>query len=119
VALRNRAEYVSDPKLNAKISFEVAQCHIAKGDLELARSSLSEILRTAEPGPLAQSTALELADVCLKLGRSAQSISVCLQLLDSDVPPPIKQQALKTLGSAYSQQKDYDKAALALSGQWK
>jgi tetratricopeptide (TPR) repeat protein len=119
VSLRNRAEYVSDPKLNAKISFEVAQCHIAKGDLELARSSLSEILRIGEPGPLAQSAALELADVCLKLGRSAQSISVCLQLLDSDVPPPIKQQALKTLGSAYTQQKDYDKAALALSGQWK
>jgi tetratricopeptide (TPR) repeat protein len=119
VSLRNRAEYVSDSKLSAKISFEVAQCHIAKGDLELARSSLSEILSAAEPGSLAQSAAVELADVCLKLGRSDQSISVCLPLLDSDVSSQIKQQALRTLAAAYSQRKEYDKAALALSGQWK
>jgi hypothetical protein len=80
---------------------------------------LSEVLSVAEPGDLAQTTAIELAGVCLKLGRSTQSISVCLQLLDSDVPPQVKQQTLKTLAAAYRQQKDYDKAALALSGQWK
>jgi tetratricopeptide (TPR) repeat protein len=119
VSLRDRAEYISDPQLNAKISFELAQCHIAKGNLERARSSLSQILGVVEPGLLAQRTALELADVCLKIGRSPQGISVCLQLLDSDVPAQIKQETLKVLAAAYSQQKDYEKAALALSGQWK
>ncbi len=118
-SLRDRVEYVSDVQLNARISFELAQCHIAEGDLERARSRLSEVLIVAEPGELAQTTAIELAGVCLKLSRSEQSISVCLQLLDSDVPPQIKQQTLKTLAAAYCQQKDYDKAALALSGQWK
>ncbi|MHC4509704.1 MAG: tetratricopeptide repeat protein [Planctomycetota bacterium] len=119
ISLRDRAEYVSDTQLNAKILFELAQCHIAEGDLERARRRLSEILSVVEPGPLAQETALELADVCLTLGRSSQSISVCLQLLDSDVSPQIRQQTLKTLAAAYSQQNDYDKAALAISGQWK
>jgi len=119
LSLRDRAEYVSDVQLNARISFELAQCHIAEGDLERARSRLSEVLSVAEQGALAQNTALELAGVCLKLGRSPQSISVCLQLLDSDVSPQMKQQTLKTLAAAYSQQKDYDKAASALSGQWK
>lgn len=119
LSLRDRVEYVSDVQLNTRISFELAQCHIAEGDLERARSRLSEVLSVAEPGDLAQTTAIELAGVCLKLGRSAQSISVCLQLLDSDVPPQVKQQTLKTLAAAYRQQKDYDKAALALSGQWK
>ncbi len=119
VSLRDRGEYVSDPQLNAKISFELAQCHIAKGNLEVARSSLSGILSVVEPGFLAQKTALELADVCLKLGQSSQTISVCLQLLDSDVSAQTKQEALRTLAAAYSQQKNYDKAALALSGQWK
>lgn len=118
-SLRDRAEFVSDVQLNARISFELAQCHIAEGDLERARSRLSEVLSAAEPGALAQTTALELAGVCLKLGRSAQSISVCLQLLDSDVSPQMKQQTLKTLAAAYRQQKDYDKAASVLSGQWK
>lgn len=119
VSLRDRSEYVSDAQLNAKILFELAQCHVAAGDLERARSRLSEILAVAEPGPLAQSASMELADVCLKLGRSAQSISVCLQLLDAGVSDEIRQQTLKTLAAAYSQQKEYDKAARALSGQWK
>ncbi len=119
VTLRDRAEYISDPQLNAKMSFELAQCHIAKGNLESARSGLSEILGTVEPGPLAQQTAMELADVCLKLERGSQTISVCLQLLELDVSKQKKQQILRMLAEAYNQQKNYDKATLALSGQWK
>ena len=119
ISLRDRAEYVSDVRLNARITFEMAQCHVAEGDLERARSRLSEVLSVAEPGTLAQETALDLARVCLKLGRSSQCISVCLQLLGAAVSAQMKQETLKTLAAAYSQQKDYDKAALALSGQWK
>ncbi|MGB2866182.1 MAG: tetratricopeptide repeat protein [Sedimentisphaerales bacterium] len=119
VSLRDRAEYISDSQLNAKISFELAQCHIAKGNLESARSGLSEILSTVEPGPLALQTAMELADVCLKIGRGSQAVSVCLQLLESDVSEQKKQEILRMLAAAYNQQKNYDKATLALSGQWK
>jgi tetratricopeptide (TPR) repeat protein len=119
VSLRDRAEYISDAQLNAKISFELAQCHIAKGNLESARSVLSDILSTVEPGPLAQQTAMELADVCLKIGRGSQAVSVCLQLLELDVSEQKKQQILRMLAAAYNQQKNYDKATLALSGQWK
>ena len=119
VSLRDRAEYIADSQLNAKISFELAQCHIAKGNLESARSGLSKILSTVEPGPLAQQTAMELADVCLKIGRGSQAVSVCLQLLESDVSEQKKLQILRMLAAAYNQQKNYDKATLALSGQWK
>lgn len=118
-SLSDRAEYISEPQLQARVSFELAECLIANGDLELARGRLSEILSSAEPGPLAQRAALELADVCLKLGRSPQTISVCLKLLDSNVPTETRQQALKILAAAHNRQKDYEKAALALSGQWK
>jgi len=119
VSMGDRAEYVSDPQLKAKMSFELAQCHIAQGNLELAHSKLSEVFGVVEPGLLAQRTALKLADVCLKLGRSSQTVPVCLQLLDSDVPVETRQQALRMLAAAYNQQKNYDKAALALSGRWK
>lgn len=119
VLLRDRAEYIFDLQLKAKISFELAQCHISNGDLELARNKFSEVLGVVEPGPMAKKTALELAEVCLKLGRSPQTVSVCLQLLDSDVPEQTKQKTLKILAAAYNQQKKYDKAALALTGQWK
>jgi tetratricopeptide (TPR) repeat protein len=119
VFLRDRAEYVSVPQLNAKISLELALCNIAKGNLESARSGLSEILGTVEPGPLAQQAGMELADVCLKLGRGSQAVSVCLQLLELDLSEQRKQQVLKMLAEAYNQQKNYDKATLALAGRWK
>jgi tetratricopeptide (TPR) repeat protein len=119
VTLRDRAEFVSSSQLNAKISFELAKCYIARGNLEKARSGLTEILGIVEPGSLAQEIAMELADVCLKLERGSQAVSVCLQLLETDVPEQKKQQILKMLAAGYNQQKNYDKATLALSGQWK
>ena len=106
-------------KLKASISCELAQCHIAKGSLEHASSYLIDVLGAIEPRPLAHKAALELAEVCLKLNQNSQAVSVCLQLLDSDAPVHIRQKTLKVLSTAYNRQKNYDNAALALSGQWK
>lgn len=119
VTLRDRAEYISDSQLHAKISFELAKCYIAQGNLESARSGLTEILGIVQPGPLARQIAMELADVCLKLERGEQAASVCLRLMESDVPEQQKQKVLNMLATAYNLQKNYDKATLALSGQWK
>jgi tetratricopeptide (TPR) repeat protein len=119
VSLRDRMEYVSVPKLKASISYELAQCHIEKGDLEHAGSYLIDVLGAVESGPFAHKAALELAEVCLKLDRNSQAVSVCQQLLDSRPSAQIRQKTLKVLAMAYSRQKNYDKAALALSGQWK
>jgi len=116
--LGDRAQYIPDPQLKAKVSFELTNCYITKGNFELARSSLTEILVLVEPGPLAHEIALKLADVCLKLGQNAQTISICSQLLDLAPAVQIKQKALDLLASAYSQQKNYDRAALALLDQW-
>ncbi len=119
VPLRDRIEYVSVPQLKASISFELAQCHIAKENLEHASSYLIDVLGAIEPGPFAHRAALELAEVCLKLNQNSQAISVCLQLMDSNASAQIRQKTLRVLATAYNQQKNYDKAALALSGQWK
>jgi tetratricopeptide (TPR) repeat protein len=118
VALRNRAEYIPDQQLKAKISFELAKCHIAEGNLELARRKLAEILITIEPSPFAHEVALKLADVCLQLGQNPQAISVCLQLLDSAPSAQIRQKALNILATVYNRQKNYEKAVLALLGRW-
>jgi len=117
-ALGDRAQYLLDPQLKARTSFELTKCYIAKGDLELARRNLAEILVLVEPGPLAHEVGCELADVCLKLGQNSQTISICSQLLDSTLSAPIKRRALNILATAYSRQKNYDRAALALLGQW-
>jgi tetratricopeptide (TPR) repeat protein len=116
VVLGDKAEYISVPHLKAKILFELAECHIDRGDLSSAESILTESLSLADPGPLAQQIACELAAVCLKLSHNSQAISICSQLLDSNPPSQIKQKALNILAAAYNQQKDYDKAALAFLG---
>jgi tetratricopeptide (TPR) repeat protein len=116
-ALGDRAQYLPAGQLKAKLSFELAKCSIAKGDLELARKNLTEILVLAEPGPLAHEVNCELADVCLQLGHNSQTISICSQLLDSDPAAPIKQRALGLLATARIRQRDYDRAVLALLAQ--
>lgn len=116
--LGDKAEYLLDSQLKAKISFEQAKCLIAKDNLELARKKLSEILVLVEPGPLAHEAGCELADVCLKLGQDSQAISICFQLLDSAPANTIQQRALNLLATTYTKQKNYDQAALAYLGQW-
>ncbi len=116
--LGDKAEYLDDPKLKARVSFELAECLVAGGDLEVARSKLAEILTFVEPGFFSHEVALKLAEVCLKLGQNAQTISICSQLLNSRPSAQIRQKALNTLATAYQQQKNYDKAAMALADKW-
>ncbi len=116
--LTERANYLSDPQLNAKISLELARCYVAKGNLELARKTLTDSLAAVEPGPLAHDVALELADICLKLHLPDQTISVCTKLLDSAPSEQVKQNALQLLAAAFDRQKNYEMAALTLLGQW-
>jgi len=118
VALGDRAEYLPDSQLKVRMSFELANCDIAKGNLVFAREKLTEILVMVEPGLLAHEIALKLAEVCLKLDQDSQAVSICLRLLDSGPSAPILQKALKILATAHNRQRDYDKAALALLGRW-
>jgi tetratricopeptide (TPR) repeat protein len=117
--LGDKAEYISDSQLRAEIYFQLCESYIEKGDLNLAYKKLTEILVLAKPGPLTYETSLMLGDVCLKLGLTSQAISVCTQLLELQPSEQIKQKTLNLLSMAYNQNKNYDKAALALLGQWK
>lgn len=112
--LADMAQYLSDTRLKARVSFELTKCYIAKGDFSRAQRSSTESLALVEPGPFAHEIALELANVCLKLGQNYQTISICSQLLDSGPADSIKQKTLYLLATAYSRQKNYDSATLAL-----
>jgi tetratricopeptide (TPR) repeat protein len=112
--LSSRIEYASDPGLKAEISFELTNCYIARNQLDLAHKKLTEILLIVPPGPLAYEVSFKLAQTCLMLNQDSQAISVCSQLLDSAAPEQIRTEAAQMLATAYSRQKNYDKAALAL-----
>ncbi len=115
----DRADYIPDPQLKAMLSCELIQCYIKQEKYEIAYDELTELLVYAKPGHLAQQAASQLADICMKLNKNAQAISICYKLLNTNPPEEIKNQALKIMADAYKRQKDYNKAALALLGQWK
>jgi tetratricopeptide (TPR) repeat protein len=116
--LGDRAEYLTDPQLKARTSFELAKCHIAEHNLELASRMLNKTRLLVEPGPLADHVGLELANVCLMLDQNDQAISICKQLLDSGPTQQTKQKALSLFAAAQKRKKNYESAALALLGQW-
>ena len=117
LVLADRAEYLLDTQLKAKVLYELAKCHIAEQDLELALKNLTEVLVLMEPGPFAHEARCELAEVCLRLGRNSQAVTVCEQLLNSAPSAPIRQRAMNILATAYLRQKNYEGAVLALLGQ--
>jgi len=112
--LADRAEYLPDPELKARVHFEMTKCYIAKGQWERAYKSLSSILVIVEPGPFAQEVEYELAQVSLKLSRVAQTIAICSRILKSAPSETVRKKVSDLLARAYTQQKDYDGAALAL-----
>jgi tetratricopeptide (TPR) repeat protein len=114
LVIGDTAEYLLGSPLKTRMSFELANCYIAKGDLDFAQKKLTNILMSAAPGLLANEITLKLAEVCLELGQSSQTVTVCRRLLDSEVSTQIKQKAQKVLAAAYNQQKKFDDAALAL-----
>ena len=113
--LRNRTDYLLESQLNARISYELAICYIANGNLELARKYLSEVLRISEPGQLTNEATFQLAGVCLEIGQISQTVSLCNQLLELNLPVMLKQKTQKLLAKAYNREKEYEKAILALS----
>jgi len=116
--LQNNKNSVSDPYLNAKISFELSLNLIEKGELAQAQKELSHTLTKVESGPLAHKVALKLAQVCLDLKQEDQAVSVCQSLLQLESDPLLSHKAAELLAQAYTNQQNYDKAAQALIGQW-
>jgi len=111
--LEEKSQYLPSPELQVKVSLELAKCHTESGNLESARKTLGQAFATVEPGPLAYQIGRELVGVCLRLGQTAQAVSVCSQLLER--APASERQAIQALlADAYRKQGQYDQAVAAM-----
>ncbi len=117
VMLGDRQDYVVDTELKGAMGYELALCYIQQGQWEQAFKKLAQNMEIAEPGPVAHQSALRLAEVSLKLNRSAQAMIVCQRLLKQNPAEDIRQETLKIMADIHSQQKNYENAALTLMGQ--
>ncbi len=115
--LQEKSQYLPSPELQAKVALEVARCQIASGDLEPARKTLGPMFETAEPGPLADQIGRELALVCLRLGQTAQAVSVCTPLLERAAASE-RPSIWALLADAYRKQGKLDQAMAATLNQY-
>ncbi|MHC4132019.1 MAG: tetratricopeptide repeat protein [Planctomycetota bacterium] len=116
--LGDRAKYIINPILKTKISLELTCCYIDQGKNVQAYENLIETLTYAEPGPQTNQTLYMLAQTCLKLEKDMETISFCEQLLACEPSPQLRNKALSLMSAAYRHQKDYEKAAIFLLGQY-
>ncbi len=115
--LQEKSQYLPSPELQAKVALELARCQVASGNLEQARKTLGPVFETAEPGPLAGQIGRELALVCLRLGQTAQAVSVCSLLLERAAASE-RPALLTLLADAYRKQGKLDQAMAATLNQY-
>ncbi len=115
--LQEKSQYLPSPELQAKVALELARCQIAGDDLEPARKTLGPVFETVEPGPLADQIGRELALVCLRLGQTAQAVSVCSLLLERAAASE-RPAILALLTDAYRRQGKLDQAMAATLNQY-
>ncbi len=112
--LEEKGPFLPSPDLKGKVSLELAQCYITKGDYEKARGALSGTFQLVEPGPLAHRIGCELARTCLRVNQPNRTISVCKQLLEYATTVPERQEIRELLSEAYCEQGQYNLAVAIL-----
>ena len=114
--LRANVPQVSDPLLRAKLRIVQARCYGDAERLSEAYDILTEAPKVLSPGVSAQEAACELAEICLRIGKPDQAATVALGVLKSSPADPQGKRARKTLAAAYLATRQYEKAAITLSG---
>lgn len=104
------------PAMRTRLTLELARATADAGDLRGAHQTLSDLLPKIEAGPEAHQAALELAELALGIANPAQAATVCNELLKSPCSETVRRKAQGILSRAFAQQKDYDRAAMALTG---
>lgn len=115
--LRRRIEFIAEAPLRAMLSVELARCYMANGDLRIARKELNDALYDLPIGRPRQEGGYLLADVCRQMGDYDQAEAYCIQVIQTRIEDKaLRDRVFGLLGHVYSQQKRYDKAALAYAG---
>ncbi|MGE5294683.1 MAG: tetratricopeptide repeat protein [Solirubrobacterales bacterium] len=115
--LQEKGQFLPNPELQGRVSLELAACWVSNGQIESAQKTLTDALAIIGPGPVALQIGQDLARTCLRLGQTAQAISVCTQLLEH-ASGAERAPILALLSEAYRKQGRYDRAMAAMLNQY-
>jgi tetratricopeptide (TPR) repeat protein len=111
--LKDRGQFLTNMELKARIALELTSCYVERGQHDQARTTLSGVLPSLPPGPMANQVGRELARVCLRMGEGDQAVSICTQLLRT-ADAQEKEKLLAILSEAHRKQNDYSGAMSVL-----
>lgn len=115
--LRRKIEFIAEAPLRAMLSVELARCYLSNSDLRIAKKEANDALYDLPIGQPRQEGCYLLAEVCRQMGDYQQAESFCVQAIQTQIQDPaLKARVFGLLGRVYSEQKLYDKAALAYAG---
>ncbi len=116
--LRGKMPSVSDPQMHAKLNVELALCYRDAGALSYAYVALTKALEVLDPGDSSNESACELAGICLEINRPGQAVTLAGGVMKSSTADrKHRRRARSLLAEAYLAKKEYEKAALTLSGE--
>jgi tetratricopeptide (TPR) repeat protein len=115
--LRTELNQMNDPSQRGRIAIELARCHILGGDYESARQLLSQVMPDLRQGPELTEATVLMAEVSLLRGRPARAVQIAQPLLEGSASQAVRRKALRVIGEAYLDLKEYERAVMAFSGQ--
>lgn len=115
--LRRKIEFIAESRLRARMSLELAECYLQNDEPALARRELNDSVQYLPAGGDAQRAVFLLARIAHLSGASQQAESLCLDALKLNVQDEtLRRQICDLLGTIYTADKAYDRAALAYAG---
>jgi tetratricopeptide (TPR) repeat protein len=114
--LRRKMQFIANSYLRARLSVELAKCHIEMEDYEIARKRLTDAIYDLPSGDLAQHANIMLASVSMEMNDYEMAQNICLKLLSYSKNEEVRIQTFNMLGDIYTHFEQYDSAALAYAG---
>jgi tetratricopeptide (TPR) repeat protein len=116
IALQNAVDRAYNKERTSKLASALAEAYIQMGAADKAASALEKMLGGIQSSPSYGEVSCRLAEVDLVLGRNTEAISLCTGLLSMKPSDEVMDRAFRIIGKAYTNMKQYDKAALAYAG---
>jgi tetratricopeptide (TPR) repeat protein len=116
VMLQNAIDRAYNKERATRLASALADAYIQVGAAEKAATALTKAIETLQPSPAYYELSCKLAEVDIALGRNAEAISLCTSVIAMKPSDEMADKAFKAIGKAYTNMKQYDKAAMAYAG---
>lgn len=116
LSLQNAIDRAFNKERASRLAGQLARAYIQMGSPDKAADMLTKVRDTLQPSAAFNEISCCLAEVDVELGRNTEAISLCTGLLSVKPGDEIMERAFRTIGKAYTNMKQYDKAALAYAG---